>query len=283
MALNNWCWFNGKFSIMKGWRSFFFFSPLYSMTTLMQEALSVFSLFMQQLRCGFIQILLAQSSAQKKKKMGMDSSNVDKRTRLIPCRCVSELCEGTLCCPRRREKRTLHWRKFSELRAKKKKKTPALTQYSWFSMEEKGGNTGTHSFHSLEELSVCRITRVYVSHLKGIYRCFMETSPSQSNEWNQNSKHKREARSIADVAVIHFGKMSLEIRQNRISSFPVLILGKQFSPEVVYLDEWAIGTPILFLHQTFPHLSLRCLGFLRSSDRSTWLRFALSRLTQAET
>lgn len=40
----------------------------------------------------------------KKSGMGVNSSNVDKRTWLIPCRCVSELCEGTLCCPHWREK-----------------------------------------------------------------------------------------------------------------------------------------------------------------------------------
>lgn len=47
-----------------------------------------------------------------------------------------------------------------------------VTKYSWFwlsvwcSREEKGDNTGTHahSFPPLEELLVCRITDVYISH-----------------------------------------------------------------------------------------------------------------------
>lgn len=51
---------------MKGWRSFFFFfPPLYTMTRLLQDALSLFSLRILQLRRGYFQILLAQSSAQK--------------------------------------------------------------------------------------------------------------------------------------------------------------------------------------------------------------------------
>lgn len=73
---------------------------------------------------------------KKNSGMGMNSSNVDKRTRLIPCRCACELREGALRCPRSREKGTSPWRKCSELRGE----NSSEAQYSWFwpSAEEEG-------------------------------------------------------------------------------------------------------------------------------------------------
>lgn len=105
MALNNCCWFYGKFSIMRGWRSFFFLLPLCSMTTLTQEALPVlYSATQMWIYSNSLSSILCPKKKIKKSGMGMNSSNVDKRTRLIPCRCCWGLCEGTLCCPHSREK-----------------------------------------------------------------------------------------------------------------------------------------------------------------------------------
>ena len=45
---------------------------------------------------------------KKKSGTGVNSSNVDKRTRLIPCRCVCDLCEGNTVLPSLERKSTLH-------------------------------------------------------------------------------------------------------------------------------------------------------------------------------
>lgn len=91
----------GKFSIMKGWRFFFF---LFTQWWVFWRK---FCHYFPSLFCNpemdlfkFFQL----NRVPKKSGMGVNSSNVDKRTRLIPCRCVSGLCEGTLCCPHWREK-----------------------------------------------------------------------------------------------------------------------------------------------------------------------------------
>lgn len=144
MVLNNYCWF-GKFSIMKGWRSVFFFPSLQSMTTLVRKALPTtpprlysatqmwifrnsFSLNQEQPSTSTPPFLPHIQKRKKKSGMGMDSSNVDKGTRLIPCRCACELREGALRCPRSRENGTPPWRKFSELRGE----NSSEAQYSWF-------------------------------------------------------------------------------------------------------------------------------------------------------
>lgn len=147
MAPKRWCWFHGNFSM----RSFFFFSllpqwrvrPCHCFPSLFWNSdVNLFRFF--QLK-----------RVPRKSGMKVYSSNVDKRTCLILCRCVWELC-----CPRWK-KRTPHGKKFNDLWANN-----ISDQYSWFwlsawcSREAKGGNPGTcaHSFRSLEELLVCRIT-----------------------------------------------------------------------------------------------------------------------------
>lgn len=92
------------------------------------------------------------SRVPRKSGMGVNSSNVDKRTRLIPCRCVSWVVRGNTVLPSLERSGTLH----GESSMNYEWKTSA-TRYSWFwlsvwcSRREKGGNLGTHahSFHSL--------------------------------------------------------------------------------------------------------------------------------------
>lgn len=120
---------------------FFFFVPLYCMTVLMQEALPVFSLFIQQLRCGFIQILLAQSSAQKKIRNGEEFQQRGQKNSANSLQMCLWAVWGNTVLPSLERKR----RKFNELRAK----NSSTAQYSWFWLsgygEEKGGNPGTHT------------------------------------------------------------------------------------------------------------------------------------------
>ncbi len=205
--------------------------------------------------------------------MGVNSSNVDKRTRLIPSRCVSELCKGTLCCPHWREKRTLH----GESSVNYERKTTA-TRYSWFrlsvwfSREEKGGDPGrqAHSFHSLEELLVCRSSGVYVSHpqskntitywekKKCIHSCFiLEINPSQLNEnktasghlWKQNRKHFQ---SDSLLMLLWFSLERLESRLFTSFHFSVLITVKprHCISSFIWTSE-PFGILTLFLCQTF--------------------------------
>lgn len=158
--LTAWGWIVGaglmvNLAFQKGWGSFHFPScPV-------QEASSLHSL-LSSIRTPSYSNSFG-SRVPETSDMGVNSSNVDKRTWLILCRCVSELREGTLCCPR--------WREKGLSSMNYEQKTP-VTQYSWFwlpvwvSREEKGVNQGAnvHSFHPLEEVLVCRITGVYVSH-----------------------------------------------------------------------------------------------------------------------
>lgn len=102
----------------------FFFSPLYSMTTLMQEALSVFSLFMQQLRCGFIQILLAQSSAQKKKKNGDGFQQRGQKNSANSLQMCLWAVWGNTVLPSPKRKKDSALEKVQWITSKKKKKKP---------------------------------------------------------------------------------------------------------------------------------------------------------------
>lgn len=126
---------------MKGWRSVFFSPSLQSMTTLVRKALPTtpprlysatqmwifrnsFSLNQEQPSTSTPPPLLPPTQKKKKSGMGMDSSNVDKRTRLIPCRCACELREGALRCPRSREKGTSPWRKLQWITRGKQQRGP---------------------------------------------------------------------------------------------------------------------------------------------------------------
>lgn len=160
MALNNWCWFYGEFSIMKGWRSFFFGPSLVYDDAHAGDPASIFPLY-SATQMWIYSNSFSSIECPKKSGMVMNSSNVDKRTRLIPCRCASGLCEGTLCCPRSREK--------GESSMNYERKTAAQPSTAGYDCLDIGRRKeeprNTHcSFHSLGELLVCRITWVYVCH-----------------------------------------------------------------------------------------------------------------------
>lgn len=74
-------------------------------------------------RRGFFVKFFQLKRVPKKSGTGVNSSDVDKRTGLIPCRCVSKLCERTLRCPRRREREEI---------SMKYERNTSVTQYSWF-------------------------------------------------------------------------------------------------------------------------------------------------------
>lgn len=155
MALKNLCWFMVNLASWKG--GDFFFFPLYSMMSLLEEVLSLFSLLILQPRNGFIQILSAQSSAQKIRNGSEFQQRGQKNSANSLQMCLWAVWGNTVL-PSLERKRTLH----GESSVNYERKT-SVTQYSWFcltvwfSREEKRGNTETQacSFHSLEELRVC--------------------------------------------------------------------------------------------------------------------------------
>lgn len=126
-------------------------------------------------------------------------------------------------------------RKFNELRAK----NSSTAQYSWLWLsgyrEEKGGNPGTHTVVSTlwkncwyAESHECTFVMlkaktqsllllflrasITVLYCKQILHSWMNET-ARGRLWRQNRKHtKREAAYVADVAVIHFGRISVYIR-----------------------------------------------------------------------
>lgn len=73
--------------------------------------------FIQQLRCGFIQILWAQSCAQKKKKKIRNGDEFQQRGQKNSANSLQMLLRavrGNTVLPSLERKRTPHWRKFSE-------------------------------------------------------------------------------------------------------------------------------------------------------------------------
>lgn len=139
-----------------------FFFPLYTMMSLMQEALSLFS-HLILLRRGFIQILLAQSSAQKTRNGGEFQQRGQKNTANSLQMCLGAVWGNTVL-PSLEGKRTLHWRKFNELRAKNIGDPVQLVLTVCLVFQPRERRQHWSTFRSLEELSVCRITGVYVSH-----------------------------------------------------------------------------------------------------------------------
>lgn len=88
----------------------FFLFPLYSVMSLVQEFF--FPPYPATADADLFKFFQLNRVPQKKKKKksgtGVNSSNVDKRTRLIPCRCVCDLCEGNTVLPSLERKSTLH-------------------------------------------------------------------------------------------------------------------------------------------------------------------------------
>lgn len=85
----------GFMADLASWKDGDPFLALYLMMTLTQKSpVTIFPLYSANSDVNLFKFF---------QKVKMNSSDVDKRTRLISCRCVSELCEGTLCCPGWRE------------------------------------------------------------------------------------------------------------------------------------------------------------------------------------
>lgn len=137
---------------MKGWRPFFF--PPSSFFTQWRAS--------RRKPCHYFPSLCSNADVRlfkffqlnrvpRESGTGVNSSNVDKRTRLIPCRCAlrAELPSGgTLVLPSLERKRTPRWRKFNELRAKNigDPVQLVLTVCLVFKeRKEKEGNTGAHT------------------------------------------------------------------------------------------------------------------------------------------
>lgn len=155
----------GKFSIVRGrmeiWGSVVFSCLQPVMTTAATRPRPPYSATQMWIFLEILSHFLFQS--KKKWGMGMNSSDVDIRTRLIPCRCGCELREGTLrercccCCSRATGKAPVVERVQWIMRGKWLRRCRPVTAGSDRPAfrKEQGGDPRTHCFHSLQELLVC--------------------------------------------------------------------------------------------------------------------------------